>query len=83
MNYARHRGTGDCIFFSSSMPGFLEGREQEYAFWQIPSGQNPSTFKGRVIAEDLAQRCARMRHTPKDKQCTVCGGGHQGVKLDN
>ncbi len=73
MNYARNTTTKETVFFSDEMPDRLKKAALEnWAFWEVPGGQNPATFPGKLIAEDPSHRCVRMRHVPKHKQCSVC-----------
>jgi len=71
MNYARHTKEKVEVFFDEH-PSDIIGPWDQWAFYAIPTGIAPAQFTGRIIGESPDQRCRRMKHAPRDRQCVSC-----------
>jgi hypothetical protein len=67
-NYARHvgnpeerkRGTGLVVFFANEPP-LPKDEWPEWAFFRVPGHLEPSSFGGKLVAEDGDQRTVRLK----------------------
>jgi len=82
MNYARHIPTSKnkaapLLVFFRVLPPMPPEEFHEWAFHHVPHGLPPEHFRGRIVGEDMNQRCARLMHQPK--QCDSCCSKRFGV----
>jgi hypothetical protein len=74
-NYARHRKTGELVFFGAKCPEVVRARPEDWASW------HPTTVDSvHRIGEGASAHCARNGHRPR--RCVACSEvERQGVAL--